>query len=221
MILDGRYDSSSLPPYHRLATASFGEPQPFRAVPNKSHLVLGSFHPPSGVLFGFPSRYCVRYRSRDVFRVGSWCLPASDAISKAPYSGSFPSYPARLHLRGFHPLRHAFPCNLGFPREGLEEVLQLHIPSGSRHRVRFALHPLRSPLLRVSLLLSPPPGTKMFQFPGFPFAAANDGGCPPSGSPIQRSRVQRLLAPSPSVSPLATTFFGARAKPSPKRLSLS
>ena len=32
---------------------------------------------------------------------------------------------------------------------------------------RFRLFPVRSPLLRESLLLSLPPGTEMFQFPGF------------------------------------------------------
>jgi hypothetical protein len=32
---------------------------------------------------------------------------------------------------------------------------------------RFGLRPFRSPLLRASRLISPPPGTEMFQFPGF------------------------------------------------------
>ena len=32
---------------------------------------------------------------------------------------------------------------------------------------RFGLHPFRSPLLRASRLISLPPGTEMFQFPGF------------------------------------------------------
>ena len=32
---------------------------------------------------------------------------------------------------------------------------------------RFGLLPVRSPLLRESRLISPPPGTEMFQFPGF------------------------------------------------------
>jgi hypothetical protein len=32
---------------------------------------------------------------------------------------------------------------------------------------KFRLFPVRSPLLRESFLLSFPPGTKMFQFPGF------------------------------------------------------
>ena len=34
---------------------------------------------------------------------------------------------------------------------------------------RFRLFPVRSPLLRESLLISFPPGTEMFQFPGFAF----------------------------------------------------
>gem|GEM_PF-1215252 len=139
------------------------------------------------MLFSFPSRYCVRYRSRDVFRVGSWCLPASDANPEAPYSGSLPSYPAQLPLRGFHPLWRAFPGDFGFPCEELGEVLQPHIPRGFRPRVRFALCPLHSPLLRASLLLSLPPGTEMFHFPGFPFAAPEGRerrGFTPAGFPF-------------------------------------
>ena len=38
--------------------------------------------------------------------------------------------------------------------------------SALRHR-RFGLFPVRSPLLRESLLFSLPTGTKMFQFPAF------------------------------------------------------
>ena len=37
----------------------------------------------------------------------------------------------------------------------------------SPKRYRFGLFPVRSPLLRESLLFYFPPGTKMFQFPGF------------------------------------------------------
>ena len=37
---------------------------------------------------------------------------------------------------------------------------------GVRHP-RFGLRPFRSPLLRASRLISLPPGTEMFQFPGF------------------------------------------------------
>ena len=33
--------------------------------------------------------------------------------------------------------------------------------------IRFGLFPVRSPLLRESRLISSPPGTEMFHFPGF------------------------------------------------------
>ena len=39
-------------------------------------------------------------------------------------------------------------------------------PGDASPQRRFGLFPVRSPLLRESLLFSLPPGTKMFQFPG-------------------------------------------------------
>ena len=46
----------------------------------------------------------------------------------------------------------------------------------------FGLRPFRSPLLRASRLISLPPGTEMFQFPGF--APSEDGdGLAPAGFP--------------------------------------
>ena len=208
VFLNERHDSGPLPSYYHVAMGSFRETQPFRAVPNYRHLVSGSFHPPSGVLFSFPSRYCVRYRSRDVFRVGSWCLPASRTISKARYSG-YPTQHLPSYTYGAITLSGAPFQELRLPRLGGGQVLQPHIPSSSRHQVRFALCPFRSPLLRASRLLSPPPGTKMFQFPGFPFAAANGASLSrqevPFGDPgfkgcMRLARAYRSL-PRPSSAP--------------------
>jgi hypothetical protein len=56
---------------------------------------------------------------------------------------------AVLRLRGCHPLWRTFPD-----------------PSALCHESA-GLVPVRSPLLRESLLMSFPPGTEMFQFPGF------------------------------------------------------
>ena len=50
-------------------------------------------------------------------------------------------------------------------------------PAGASPRQRFGLLPVRSPLLGESLLFSLPPGTKMFQFPGF--APRHKGAVPP------------------------------------------
>jgi hypothetical protein len=78
----------------------------------------------------------------------------------------------------------------------------------------FGLFPFRSPLLRKSFLLSLPPGTKMFQFPGFP----PHGLCVqpwvthPSMrrvAPFGYLRVIRLFAANRSFSQLATSFLGS------------
>ena len=129
-----------------------------------------------------------------------------------------PLVPYAVTPTGLSPSSACRSRHFGFPRERLEGVLQLHIPSDFHHQVRFALCPFHSPLLRASRLLSSPPGTKMFPFPGFPFAAANDASYLAPGSPIRQSRVQGLHAPRPGFSQLATAFLGARAEPSPKWL---
>ena len=61
---------------------------PFHALPACSRLVSGSFHLPLRGTFQLSVTLLVRYRSRDVFRVGSLCLPPSRAISDARYSGT-------------------------------------------------------------------------------------------------------------------------------------
>ena len=89
--------------------------------------------------------------------------------------------------------------------------------------IQFALFRFRSPLLTESQLISFLAGTRMFRFPAFPFLCRN-GRFPygsRSGSPIRLSRVLRLLAPTPGISQLGTTFIGARAEPSPKRRTRS
>src|SRR5262249_33643618 len=67
-----------------------------------------------------------------------------------------------LCLRDCHPLWCHFPKDFGsalsIPR------LRPHNPG--RCPARFGLFPVRSPLLRESRLISVPPGTEMFQFPG-------------------------------------------------------
>ena len=70
---------------------------------------------------------------------------------------------------------------------------------------RFGLFPFRSPLLRESLLMSLPPGTEMFHFPGFaPFRVTghDSSRVSPFGNPRIKARFllpaayRRLLRPS-------------------------
>src|SRR5262249_18885789 len=73
-------------------------------------------------------------------------------------AGLFP-----FRLRDSHPLWWNIPEHFGWGSRPICSVLQPHPDeSGWFGLVRF-----RSPLLTESLLLSSPPGTEMFQFPGF------------------------------------------------------
>ena len=72
--------------------------------------------------------------------------PCSDRISRVPpYSRIIRPY----RIRGCHPLRPAFPDR------------------SATNRITTGLLRFRSPLLAESRLMSFPPGTEMFQFPGF------------------------------------------------------
>ena len=196
---------------------------PFRAAPYVAVRFQALFTPLPGVLFSFPSRYLVRYRSRDVFSLGSRFLPASHGNTKPWYSAPRRG-PPWFRLRGCHPLRRAIPGHFGYhgsARWGSNPQPWSRNPSyphGYPVGDWFGLSPFRSPLLRGSLLVSSPPPTKMLQFGGFPPPAGGaTGSSPVAGGPIRGSRVQRLLAPTPGLSQLATPFLGARAEPSTGR----
>ena len=57
MVLNGTYDPGPPSSYSHIAKVSFRGDLPFRTVHVCNHLISGTFHPPSGVLFSFPSRY--------------------------------------------------------------------------------------------------------------------------------------------------------------------
>lgn len=98
------------------------------------------------MLFTFPSRYSSTIGRQGVFRLGGWSphLQTGFHVSR-PTQGSNEA----LRIRGCHPLRPAFPDRSASPRP-------------TTGLLRF-----RSPLLTESRLMSFPPGTEMFQFPGF------------------------------------------------------
>ena len=116
--------------------------------------------------------------------------PCSDRISRVPpYSRIF----EHLRIRDYHPLWSNFP----------ECSAYLSKTTG--------LFRVRSPLLAESLLMSFPPGTEIFQFPGF--ASPHYGfmwrypkgvGCP-----IRTSTDQRLLAAPRGFSQRATSFIAS------------
>ena len=116
--------------------------------------------------------------------------PRSDRISRVPPYSRI-QRPSRV--RGCHPLWPAFPDRSAY----------LRWTTG--------LFRFRSPLLAESLLMSVPPGTEMFQFPGFaPPAYLFSRRYPKGvGCPIRISTDQRLLAAPHGFSQRATSFIAS------------
>jgi hypothetical protein len=157
-----------------------------------------------------------------VFSLRGWS-PRIQTECPPPYLGSTDGRDDEFRLRGCYPLWRPFPrpstthvlCN------SLEEVqLPLSGPATPRqqrlHAVtlpRFRLTPVRSPLLRGSRLLSLPPGTEMFQFPGLPLPVL----CVQTGvtrhdpcrvSPFGHPRINAWLAAPRGLSQPPTSFIG-------------
>ena len=105
-----------------------------------------SFTPLSGCFSPFPHGTVFAIGHVRVFRLGGWSPHVQTGLHVSrPTRG----YDRFLPVRGCHPLWPLFPeC------------------SGSYGRIT-GLVRVRSPLLAESLLMSFPPGTEMFQFPGF------------------------------------------------------
>jgi len=106
----------------------------------------------------------------------------------------------KLPIRGYHPLWPAFPNSSGFMpyTTGLVRV--------------------RSPLLTESRLMSFPPGTEMFQFPGFAsytyvFSIRYRKTV---GFPIRISADQRLIAPPHGLSQRTTSFIASSCQGIPQ-----
>ena len=105
------------------------------------------FTPLSAVLFAFPSRYWFTIGQSGVFSLGRWSshVQTGFLVPRPTHLSSI----KRFRIRDYHPLWLAFPGHFA-----------TSIPT-------FGLLPVRSSLLGESRLISFPPGTEMFQFPGF------------------------------------------------------
>ena len=105
------------------------------------------FTPLSGVLFAFPSRYWFTIGQSGVFSLGGWS-PHVQTRFHVPRLTHFSSY-MPFHLPGYHRLWPDFP----------DRSIKTY--------TTFGLIRVRSSLLAESRLISFPPGTEIFQFPGF------------------------------------------------------
>ena len=131
-----------------------------------SHSFVGTrfqvcFTPLAAVLFAFPSRYLFAIGRHRVFRLGGWAprIRTGFHVSRPTWDPTRPQPPFRV--RGFHPLWPDFP-----DRSAMELDATSWSRNPGKHAFRFGLIRFRSPLLAESLLMSSPPGTEMFHFPG-------------------------------------------------------
>ena len=100
-----------------------------------------------------------------------------------------------FRVRGCHPLRPCFPACSTMHR--FSHCRRSYNPGRCQRQPRFGLMRVRSPLLAQSLLLSFPPGTKMFQFPGFAPKLGFGVGIAPDGFPHSDIRGSPGICPSP------------------------
>ena len=127
-------------------------------------MVSGSRPPLVAVLSTVQSPYWFTVGHPVVLSLGGWA-PRLHAEFHGLRATQDTARPRSLRLRDCHPLRFRFPSDSARsqgPKRG---------PTTPGPKPRFGLVRFRSPLLTESRLISFPPGTEMFQFPGF----ASDG----------------------------------------------
>ena len=164
------------------------------------------FHSPPGVLFTFPSV---------VFSLTGWspCLPSGFLVSRRTPDSAQPPPDFAYGIVTLFDLPFK-TVRLSFSVPSLRSLPRRYFYP------RFGLLRFRSPLLSESFLLSFPPGTKMFQFPGRCFSSPGSPRIPMCSeygnatllalsSLIRISADLKMFAPPRSFSQLATSFFGA------------
>ena len=151
----------------------------------------------------FPSRYWYTIGLPIIFSLAAW--------SPRIQTGFHVSRPTQvpLSVMSRYPYGPFTLCGLTFQTVPVPDISFMNGPTTptAPQRSRFRLFPFRSPLLRESMFLSFPAGTKMFQFPAFApsFGWSAVFNC--RGSPIRTSPDQFLFADPRSFSQLTTSFF--------------
>ena len=101
---DGRCNTSPTSPYYNVTIDSFGRIHSLRATSGHHYLVSGTFHPPIGVLFSFPSRYFYSIGLETYLELG---VDASHIQTRYPTDPTREHYTNfnEIYLRDYHPLR--------------------------------------------------------------------------------------------------------------------
>ena len=120
------------------------------------------FHSPPGVLFNFPSRYYSTIGHQVVFSLTGWSphVHTRFHVSCTTLDTTMSTF---LSYTGLSPSMACFPVS----STRIIESIMWSEPQ-KYYYLWFRLFLFRSPLLKESIFLSFPVGTKMFQFPTFP-----------------------------------------------------
>src|SRR5690625_2532298 len=183
-----------------------------------------SFTTPHRGTFHLSLTVLVHYRSPGRIQAWQVVLPDSHGIPRAPrYSGTAPTPTATASPTGLSPAPAPLPNGFGYSNhrrarsaDRAGTTPQPHARNGCRlfHARGLATIPVRSPLLRESLLFSLPAGTEMFHFPASPPTALyiqtaatrhDSGWVPPFGHP----RITARLTTPRGLSRPPTSFIGA------------
>ena len=131
-------------------------------------MISGSISLPFRGSFRLSLTVLVRYRSEIIFSLGRVVLPDSDRISLVPpYLRIITSGVNDFRIRGYYPLWLFFPKDFTNDLR-LTPVNRVQLPRNpTARRLGLDFSPFARHYLGNHILFSIPPGTKMFQFPGF------------------------------------------------------
>jgi hypothetical protein len=164
------------------------------------------FHSPHRGSFHLSLTVLLRYRSPTVFSLGEWPPQLPTGLA-CPVVLRVSAPPSRVRLPGSHRLWPAFPEP--FDLAVRSSCAALQPPPASR---QVWAGPLS--LATTRGIVSLPPGTEMFQFPGYPswgyVFLPRCAGIPPRGFPHSDiSGWSRVHTPHRSFSQCTTSFLGS------------
>ena len=164
------------------------------------------FHSPHGGAFHLSLTVLVHYRSHGSLSPWRVVPPASRPVPRAGrYSGTPLAHVPRVPLPGSHRLGPPVPGEFASLHVDRPRVLQPR----PRKEAGLGVAPFRSPLLRGSRLIPLPPGTEMFQFPGFARHRWRDRRSRRPGFPIRASGALGSCAAPPGLSRLTAPFLAS------------
>lgn len=166
------------------------------------------FHSPSRGASHLSLTVLVRYRSSAVFSLAGWSRGFGQDSTCPALLRCRIGLP-RLARTGVSPSAPSLSRKFRFVRQSISPVLQ---PRTVRERSGLGSSLFDRHYWGNRLFLSPPPGTKMFQFPGFAPDTVWCTAFSRAGCPIRKRPDQILFANPRTFSQLTASFFACRSQ---------